>query len=266
MKKKLIAVAFFSTLLTACASPKYKISDQNVKTWIGIYKDVVHCIKPNVTNSASFKLLPEDEQSVITEYEFNLLAQVIGSRAYSILKSDPKSWDYFIQRVKVFQKNNVNDDRLKANVLTAEQCNVYKEKFARDLAAIQQKNAEQARINQQKQEKIAQARQAHNAFIQQLALEMKNSMLRKASGNMTQSEVALEIAKQQRLEQSRYQNQQLALQQEQLHMQQQQNQAQLEMQQRQHEERMRMMQNNQNRSYDVSCNNYGGYTTRCQVR
>lgn len=260
MKKKLIAVAFFSTLLTACASPKYKISDQRVRNWIGLANDIEQCINPNLTNEASYSLLSKEERSLFVDYGYDLLSQMIGWQQYQTMKSDPKSWAYFQEKHTEFNNNT------KANLLTPTQCEAYKAKFANDLVTLKQKNLAIAQQKQAERKRNAEIQQKSEAFRSAVHAEILKSVVRQVTGNMTPSETALAVARQQQMQQTSQAQQQLYMQQQQLDMQQQQNQAMLEMQERQHQERMRMMQNNQNRSYDVSCNNYGGYTTRCQVR
>lgn len=137
MKKKLIAFALCSTLLTACASPKYKISDQNVKNWIGIANDIEQCINPNLTNSAAYSLISKEESSLLQNYGQEALAQIIGVQKYRIMTSDPKSWDYFDKKFIEFNNN------VKANLLTSSQCEAYKIKFFNELAVMKQQQHQQ---------------------------------------------------------------------------------------------------------------------------
>lgn len=260
MKKKLVAVAFLSTLLTACSSPKYKISEKAVGNYLGVVNDMEQCIYPSLTNKYAENLLSNDEKSLLSEYRKDILASVIGAENYKLMREDTQSREYARKKIRELDHYN------KANILTSEQCEAYKTKFANDLAAIKQKNAEQAKRNQQKREQEALARQNAEAYRAQYMQARMDAIMRRASGNMTPSETAQEIARQQRALQQEQAQQQLNMQRQQMNMQQQQNQALLEMQERQNQERMRMMQNNQNRTYDVDCERYVGSTSRCTVR
>lgn len=260
MKKKLIAFAFCSTLLTACASPKYKISEKAVGNYLGVVNDMEQCIYPSLTNKYTENLLSNDEKSLLNEYRKDILASVIGAENYKLMREDTQSREYARKKIRELDHYN------KANILTSEQCEAYKTKFANDLVTLKQKNLAIAQQKQAERKRNAEIQQKSEAFRSAVHAEILKSVVRQVTGNMTPSETALAVARQQQMQQSSQAQQQLYMQQQQLDMQQQQNQAMLEMQERQHQERMRMMQNNQNRSYDVSCNNYGGYTTRCQVR
>ncbi|MFZ7304670.1 DUF5358 family protein [Avibacterium avium] len=160
--RKYLLFSLSIAVLVGCASPKYRISDQDLKAWIAISNDMEQCINPNLTNSASYSLLSQDEMNLILKYNGEILRQVITSYNYDVMMNDHDSYVYY---QKKFNKLNNN---IKGNVLTPEQCQGFKTKFHNDLANIQAQRyaQEQAKVRQE-QEKLRQQeerrRQIQNA-------------------------------------------------------------------------------------------------------
>lgn len=160
--RKYLLFSLSIAVLVGCASPKYRISDQDLKTWIGTMNDVEQCINPNLTNPASYSLLSQDEKNLIINYGNEVGKNLIGSYNYDVMMNDHDSYIYYNKRLDELNNN------IKGNFLTPEQCQGFKTKFHNDLANIQAQRyaQEQAKVRQE-QEKLRQQeerrRQIQNA-------------------------------------------------------------------------------------------------------
>ncbi|MFQ1023166.1 DUF5358 family protein [Avibacterium paragallinarum] len=147
--KKYLLLSLSIAILAGCASPKYKISDQDLNRWIGTANDIEQCINPNLTNQAAYSLLSKDEYRLLVQYAQDTLKEMIGSYNYNIMRNDAESYAYYLKR-----SNELNNN-IKGNYLTTEQCQGFKTKFQNDLANIKAERyaQEQAKIRQE-QEKL----------------------------------------------------------------------------------------------------------------
>ncbi|MFZ7260581.1 DUF5358 family protein [Avibacterium avium] len=147
--KKYLLFSLSIAILAGCTTPKYKISDQTLETWIGTNNDIEQCINANLTNPASYSLLSQDEKNLIINYENEVGKNLIGSYNYNIMINDRDSYVYYTKR------HNELNNNVKGNILTSEQCQEFKTKFQNDLANIKAERyaQEQAKIRQE-QEKL----------------------------------------------------------------------------------------------------------------
>jgi hypothetical protein len=156
MKKKIIAFALWSALLTACAGPKYKISDHNMKGYIESARGVQQCINPNLTTAAASLSLSKDEDALLDAYREKLLVDRIGYPAWDTIRRDAKSWDYFTEKLGKMRE----DKTVSVKPLSEEQCSAIKSKFHQELAErrIQQQQQQIAQAQREEQRRIDKAK------------------------------------------------------------------------------------------------------------
>lgn len=166
MKKKIIAFALWSALLTACAGPKYKISDHNMKGYIESARGVQQCINPNLTTAAASLSLSKDEDALLDAYREKLLVDRIGYPAWDTIRRDAKSWDYFTEKLGKMRE----DKTVSVKPLSEEQCSAIKSKFHQELAErrIQQQQIAQAQREEQRRIDKAKADEFRAWYVGQM--------------------------------------------------------------------------------------------------
>lgn len=180
MSKKYLSITVICSLLTACSStnviytPKYKISDEDVKEIILIGNNLEHCVHPELkgltfeeADKKVYRKYTQEERILWNNVHVNTIYRVIGERDATVIMNDPASQAYLAEKFTKYNNQIANIDPAECKTFKKEYKNTLHEikkqiEIHQKQVIAQQKEEEQQRKKQQIQaEKDRKAREAY---------------------------------------------------------------------------------------------------------